>query len=70
MQNLPKCEIRVNLEEVAMLFRNKNPLMMNILREKTFGKLGVGSKTPGTETFRWGGTPPPGASTDENFPKS
>ena len=28
-----------------------------------------GSKTPGTETFRWGGTPP-GASTDEIFPKS
>ena len=33
--------------------------------------LGKGSKIPGTETFRWGGTPPaPGASTDEIFPKS
>ena len=34
--------------------------------------LGKGSKTPGTETFRWGGPPPPapGASTDEIFPKS
>ena len=32
-------------------------------------RLGKGSKTPGTETFRWGGTPP-GASTDEIFPKS
>ena len=24
----------------------------------TFLLLGKGSKTPGTETFRWGGTPP------------
>ena len=62
---------RVNNEEEV----NRKPWKIIVLNHYgTFcpsHPLGKGSKTPGTETFRWGVPPPaPGASTDEIFPKS
>ena len=52
-------------------FFTKNEIRDKMRVNKYVKNLGKGSKTPGTETFRWGGTPPaPGDSTDEIFPKS